>query len=46
MEIFYLEDPAPDYLQAAVSTVLSIHDQVYAASKENDNFEHHIIVVQ
>lgn len=27
VDIFYLEDPAPDYLQAAVSTVLSIHDQ-------------------
>lgn len=27
VEIFYIEDPVPDYLQAAVSTVLSIHDQ-------------------
>ncbi|XP_027105457.1 probable pre-mRNA-splicing factor ATP-dependent RNA helicase DEAH9 isoform X2 [Coffea arabica] len=27
VEIFYVEDPVPDYLQAAVSTVLSIHDQ-------------------
>ncbi|KAK1285300.1 putative pre-mRNA-splicing factor ATP-dependent RNA helicase [Acorus calamus] len=27
VEISYLEEPAPDYLQAAVSTVLSIHDQ-------------------
>ncbi|KAI5657257.1 hypothetical protein M9H77_26050 [Catharanthus roseus] len=27
VEVFYLEDPAPDYLQATVSTVLSIHDR-------------------
>ncbi|KAI5657260.1 hypothetical protein M9H77_26053 [Catharanthus roseus] len=27
VEVFYLEDPPPDYLQTTVSTVLSIHDQ-------------------
>ncbi|KAL3522410.1 hypothetical protein ACH5RR_015244 [Cinchona calisaya] len=27
VEIFYVEDPVSDYLQATVSTVLSIHDQ-------------------
>ena len=36
VEIFYVEDPVPDYLQAAVSTVLSIHDQVLKFT-ENDN---------
>lgn len=28
MQIQYLEEPVSDYLQAAVSTVLLIHDQV------------------
>uniref|UniRef100_A0A5B7BFG4 RNA helicase n=1 Tax=Davidia involucrata TaxID=16924 RepID=A0A5B7BFG4_DAVIN len=27
VQIFYAEEPVPDYLQATVSTVLSIHDQ-------------------
>ncbi|KAM7525052.1 hypothetical protein LguiA_014954 [Lonicera macranthoides] len=27
VQIFYIEEPVPDYLQAAVSTVLSIHDK-------------------
>ncbi|XP_058100669.1 probable pre-mRNA-splicing factor ATP-dependent RNA helicase DEAH9 isoform X2 [Magnolia sinica] len=27
VQIHYLEEPAPDYLQAAVSTVLAIHDE-------------------
>ena len=29
VQIFYVEEPVPDYIQAAVSTVMSIHDQVY-----------------
>ncbi|KAF9608754.1 hypothetical protein IFM89_010886 [Coptis chinensis] len=29
VQIHYLEEPASDYLQAAVSTVLSIHDQSF-----------------
>lgn len=28
VQIHYLEEPVSDYLQAVVSTVLSIHDQV------------------
>lgn len=28
MEIFYVDDPVSDYVQSAVSTVMSIHDQV------------------
>lgn len=28
MEIHYVEEPVPDYLQAAVGTVLSINDKV------------------
>ncbi|XP_057472096.1 probable pre-mRNA-splicing factor ATP-dependent RNA helicase DEAH9 isoform X2 [Actinidia eriantha] len=27
VQIFYVEEPVPDYIQAAVSTVMSIHDQ-------------------
>ncbi|KAL8460585.1 hypothetical protein ACS0TY_032202 [Phlomoides rotata] len=27
VEIFYVEEPAPDYIRAAVSTVVSIHDE-------------------
>lgn len=28
VQIFYLEEPVSDYVQSAVSTVLSIHEQV------------------
>lgn len=29
VEIYYLEEPCSSYLQAAVDTVLSIHDKVH-----------------
>ena len=28
VQIHYVEEPVPDYIQAAVSTILLIHDQV------------------
>ena len=28
MQIYHIDEHVPDYLQAAVSTVLSIHEQV------------------